>query len=52
VLKFLGLVYDGNKDELRAETRKGSKLIMDKEDLIKEFNNRVSDYPEKDSQYS
>jgi len=52
VLKFLGLVYDGDKDQLRAETRKGSKLIMDKEDLIKEFNNRVSDYPEKDTKYS
>jgi len=52
VMKFLGLVYDGDKDQLKAETRKGSKLIMDKEDLIKEYNNRVSDYPEKDSKYS
>lgn len=27
-LKFVGLVYDGNKYEFRADTRKGSKLVF------------------------
>lgn len=38
-LKFLGLVYDGEKDKLYADTRKGAKLIFDKQDLIKAYNN-------------
>lgn len=33
-LKFLGLEYDGEKNELRASTRKGSKLIYDKASLL------------------
>jgi hypothetical protein len=39
-LKFLGLVYDPFKDELRANTRKGSKLIFDKQELMKADNMR------------
>jgi hypothetical protein len=31
-LKFLGLEYDGKT--LKANTRKGSKLVFDKEDLV------------------
>jgi len=30
-LKFLGLVYDGNSDQLRASTRNGSTLELDRE---------------------
>lgn len=52
VLKFLGLTYDGKLDQLAADTRNGSKLLMDKEDLIKEFNEREDDYHEKDGQFS
>lgn len=37
-LKFLGLVYDGNKDKLYADTRKGSELLYDKQDLVKAYN--------------
>lgn len=33
-LKFLGMVYDGNTETLQADTRKGSKLIYDKQDLV------------------
>lgn len=33
-LDFLGLSYDGIKDELRANTRNGSRLIYDKQSLI------------------
>jgi len=45
-------VYDGIKDEFYAATRNGSTLIMDKQDLIVEFNNRESPYKEKDSKFS
>lgn len=38
VLKFLGLEFDG--EILKASTRKGSKLIFDKEDLIEALKNR------------
>lgn len=34
-LKFLGMVYDGEKDQLSANTREGSRLMFDKMDLIK-----------------
>lgn len=37
-LKFLGIVYDGEKDKLYADTRKGSKLLYDKQDLVKAYN--------------
>lgn len=33
-LKFLGLEYDGRRNELKAKTRKGSELKYDKQDLI------------------
>lgn len=33
-LKFLGLEFDGNKSELSANTRKGSKLLYDKDSLL------------------
>lgn len=33
-LKLLGLVYDGEEGTLRASTRKGSKLLYDKGDLV------------------
>lgn len=33
-LKFLGLVYDGEKGTLTASTRKGSELIFDEMDLV------------------
>jgi hypothetical protein len=39
-LKFLGLEYDGKKDEFRANTRKGSKLIYDKDELLELVNER------------
>lgn len=52
VLKFLGITYDGTKDQLAADTRNGSKLIMDKEDLIQEFNKRETGYEEKFSEWS
>jgi hypothetical protein len=42
-LKFLGLTYNGVKDELRASTRKGSTLIMDKELLVQEVIKREVD---------
>lgn len=38
VLKFLGLEFDG--ETLKASTRKGSKLIFDKEDLIEALRER------------
>lgn len=49
-LKFLGLVYNGERDELRADTRNGSKLLYDKQSLVElihegEFKKR-KDYPE------
>jgi len=31
-------VYDGEKDKLYADTRKGSKLLYDKQDLVKAYN--------------
>ena len=34
-LKFLGLVYDGEKEKLQAKTREGSELIFDKMNLVK-----------------
>lgn len=36
-MKFLGLVYNGQEDTLRGATRKGSKLIMDKHELVAEL---------------
>lgn len=42
-LKFLGLEYDGFKDEFRSSTRKGAKLIMDKESLIQALKERDFD---------
>jgi len=37
-LKFLGLEFDGKT--LSANTRKGSKLVFDKEDLVKALEER------------
>jgi hypothetical protein len=34
-LKFLGLIYDGRTNRIRAATRKGSDLIYDKEELVR-----------------
>lgn len=33
-LKFLGLIYDGKKNELCSKTRKGANLVYDKDELI------------------
>jgi hypothetical protein len=33
-LKFLGLVYNAERDELRSDTREGAKLIYDKQSLV------------------
>lgn len=52
VLKFLGMTYDGKLDQLAADTRNGSKLLMDKEDLIREYNAREDEYEEKFSEWS
>jgi hypothetical protein len=38
-LKFLGLEYDGKT--LSANTRKGNKLVFDKEDLVEALRNRI-----------
>jgi len=51
-MKFLGLVYDGEKDLFYADTREGASLIFDKQDLLVAFNKRESPYKEKDSQFS
>jgi hypothetical protein len=53
-LKFLGLTYDGDLDELRASTRKGSELIFDenKRKLTTAYYYREKDYPEKDSKFA
>lgn len=37
-LRFLGIEYDGRRDELKGKTRKGSELKYDKENLINEKN--------------
>lgn len=39
-LKFLGMTYDGELNELRASTRTGSKLLMDQIALLKEVRER------------
>lgn len=39
-LKFLGMEYDGNKNQLRSLTRKGKSLIYDKERMLEELNLR------------
>jgi len=39
-LKFLGLVYDGEKGTLTASTRKGSELVFDEMDLAKAWDIR------------
>lgn len=45
-MKFLGLVYNGEKDELSSETREGAKLVYDKEDLVSAVNEReIENYP-------
>jgi len=48
-LKFLGLTYDGIKNELRASTRKGSTLLYDKHGLVlgklEEWDRLAEDYP-------
>jgi len=47
-LKFLGLVYDGNKNTWRADTRKGSKLLFDKYSLLEaQEEGFMEDYPNK-----
>jgi len=38
-LKFLGLEFDGKT--LSANTRKGSKLVFDKEDLVDALKERI-----------
>jgi hypothetical protein len=44
-LKFLGLEYDGVKDTLTANTRNGSRLLFDKEELFRVLRWLDSDYP-------
>jgi len=39
-LKFLGMIYDGKRNLLASETRKGKKLIYDKEKMLEELNRR------------
>lgn len=51
-IKFLGLVYDGLDNSLRASTRNGAKLLMDKQELIRRFNERESEYKELDTTFS
>jgi hypothetical protein len=53
-LKFLGLTYDGEKDELYASTRKGSELVFDEKakKLTTAYYYREKDYPETDSKFA
>lgn len=36
-LKFLGLEYDGQENQLRSQTRSGKSLLFDKEGLIEDL---------------
>lgn len=36
-LRFLGLEYDGQSDQLRSQTRSGKSLLFDKEGLIEDY---------------